>query len=155
MEEKIFVVHNEKETQKLAFETGLLINTPFYIALKGELGAGKTCFVQGLAKGLETAPDIYVTSPTYNIIQTYNGRIKLVHADLYRIFDIDELELTGFTDIIAEESVLCVEWPDKIEKDFHFDLIIEIEIIDLKKRKIKLIPCGLKASHLLDNMSFK
>lgn len=148
--------YNEAETKHIAFELGSKINKPFYIALKGDLGAGKTAFVQGLAEGLKTDPNQYVTSPTYNILQLYQGKqFTLLHADLYRISDIDELELTGFTDILHEqECVLAVEWPQKIEQDFDFDLIVDIKIPNADTREINLISCGLKAKHLINNCSF-
>lgn len=147
---------NEAETKKIASDLGSKIDAPFYIALKGDLGAGKTAFVQGLAKGLKTDPDQYVTSPTYNILQLYQGKqFTLLHADLYRISDIDELELTGFTDILHEKDcVLAVEWPQKIEQDFDFDLVVDIKIPDADTREINLISCGLKAKHLIDKCSF-
>jgi len=155
MTTKELIVDTEQQTKKLAENIGKNIDSPFYIALKGDLGAGKTAFVQGLAKGLETDPAYYVTSPTYNIIQIYPGRLNLVHADLYRIFGIEELELTGFNDILDEANpVLAVEWPEKIEKDFDFDLIIEIKIINSDKRKIRLISCGRKALVLLEKIIF-
>ncbi|MGE4518507.1 MAG: tRNA (adenosine(37)-N6)-threonylcarbamoyltransferase complex ATPase subunit type 1 TsaE [Desulfobacteraceae bacterium] len=155
MNYKELLLENEEQTKNLAQNIGRNIEPPFYIALKGDLGAGKTSFVQGLAKGLETDPSYYVTSPTYNIIQIYPGRSALVHADLYRISGIEELELTGFNDILDETpSVLAVEWPEKIEKDFDFDLIIEIKIINSDKRKIRLISCGRKALVLLEKIIF-
>jgi tRNA threonylcarbamoyladenosine biosynthesis protein TsaE len=152
---KEIISENEEYTKKLAENIGKNIGSHFYIALKGDLGAGKTAFVQGLAKGLETDPSYYVTSPTYNIIQVYPGRLNLVHADLYRISGIEELELTGFNDILEETNpVLAVEWPEKIENDFDFDLIIEIKIINFDKRKIRLISCGRKALVLLEKIIF-
>ncbi|MDY0362564.1 MAG: tRNA (adenosine(37)-N6)-threonylcarbamoyltransferase complex ATPase subunit type 1 TsaE [Desulforegulaceae bacterium] len=152
---KEIISENEEFTKKIAENIGKNIESPFYIALKGDLGAGKTAFVQGLAKGLETDPSYYVTSPTYNIIQVYPGRLNLVHADLYRIYGIEELELTGFNDILEETNpVLAVEWPEKIENDFDFDLIIEIKIINFDKRKIRLISCGRKALVLLEKIIF-
>jgi tRNA threonylcarbamoyladenosine biosynthesis protein TsaE len=152
---KELTVENEAETKKLAENIAKKITSGFYIALKGDLGAGKTAFVQGLAKGLETDPLYYVTSPTYNIIQIYPGKINLVHVDLYRISGIEELELTGFNDILEEiNPVLAVEWPEKIETDFNFDLIIEIKILNADKRKIRLISGGRKAEVLLEEIIF-
>ncbi|MDY0131521.1 MAG: tRNA (adenosine(37)-N6)-threonylcarbamoyltransferase complex ATPase subunit type 1 TsaE [Desulforegulaceae bacterium] len=152
---KEFVLENEKQTKNLAKNLGENIKPPFYIALKGDLGAGKTTFVQGLAKGIETDPAYYITSPTYNIIQTYPGKTFLIHSDLYRIYGIEELELTGFNDLLEEQnSVLAVEWPEKIENDFDFDLIIEFKITSFDKRKIRLISCGRKAELLLKKISF-
>jgi len=142
-----------EETKKLAFTIGRLVNPPFFIALKGDLGAGKTAFTQGLAEGLETDPSLYVTSPTYNIVQIYPGDKQLVHCDLYRISDIDELELTGFFDAVEEPpSVAAIEWPERIEDDFEFDIIIDIKIMTGDKREISLISCGLKGLHLIEKL---
>lgn len=148
------ITNSPEETKELAKKIGINLNGSFYMALKGDLGAGKTAFTQGLAQGLEVDPKYYVTSPTYNILQTYNGKIMLLHADLYRISDIDELELTGFADLINDhECVAAIEWPERIENDFQFDLIVEIQIENLEKRKIKLISSGRKGIHLINQLS--
>jgi tRNA threonylcarbamoyladenosine biosynthesis protein TsaE len=152
----IFTSESEDQTKKLARQIGTNTISSFFIGLKGDLAAGKTSFVQGLAQGLGTNPSCYVTSPTYNIIQIYPGKMTLVHADLYRISDIDELELTGFAEIIEQKNtVLAVEWPEKIENDFNFDLIIEFEILKDNQRKINLISCGREGLLLLEKLKLE
>lgn len=81
--------------------------------LQGELGAGKTCLCQGIAQGLGVAADEAVTSPSYTLLNIYRGRCPLVHADLYRLGDLEELEDIGFADYQDGQHVLLVEWIDR------------------------------------------
>jgi tRNA threonylcarbamoyladenosine biosynthesis protein TsaE len=83
------------------------------IALVGELGAGKTAFVQGAARGLEVPAHVYVNSPTFTIVNRYVGRVEVFHVDLYRIDHADELVQVGFADLPPPGAVLFVEWCDK------------------------------------------
>ncbi|MBF0413082.1 MAG: tRNA (adenosine(37)-N6)-threonylcarbamoyltransferase complex ATPase subunit type 1 TsaE [Desulfamplus sp.] len=139
------------------------------IALYGDLGAGKTTFVQGFARGLGVPENYYVTSPTYNIINEYpidisknsNGilrelckKLTLYHIDLYRIGSPDELEYIGFDDIASSDnSVIIIEWPDMIDSGSRniiiFDLEIHIQIDQEFNREISFIPYGLDAINLL------
>lgn len=84
------------------------------LALSGPLGAGKTAFAKGIAKGLAVQEE--VTSPTFTIVSEYSGRLSLWHADLYRIGSAEELELLGFDDLISNEGVTIIEWPEKASK---------------------------------------
>jgi len=92
------------------------------LALSGELGAGKTHFVKGLAAGLGIDPEL-VSSPTFAIVQDYGalGRRRLVHVDLYRIESEAELEQTGFLDLLEPEIVLAVEWAERIPEALPAD----------------------------------
>ena len=81
------------------------------ILLHGDLGAGKTAFVRGLAEGLGVDP-VSVTSPTFTIVQEYRGRLRLQHADLYRLTAI-EVDDLGLDDLVNAESVLAVEWGER------------------------------------------
>jgi tRNA threonylcarbamoyladenosine biosynthesis protein TsaE len=82
------------------------------LALIGPLGAGKTRFVQGLAKGLEVA-ERYITSPTFILMQCYEGRLPLYHIDLYRMEKEGEIEALGLEEFLEGEGVAAVEWADK------------------------------------------
>ncbi len=103
------------ETQTLAAEMGQnLAGDELYIfALEGDLGAGKTQFVKGLARGLEVADWYYLNSPTFTLINEYQGRLPLYHFDLYRLGDSDELFELGFSDYLEPPGVLALEWPAK------------------------------------------
>ena len=130
-------------TLKLGELTGRQINQKASIALRGELGAGKTTFIQGLAKGLGVPEQYYVTSPTFNIINTYPAvRFTLCHLDLYRLESVEELETTGFEDLIDEKSrILAVEWPDLLnEISFEFDLEVEFRFDRHYNRVIYMKP---------------
>lgn len=81
--------------------------------LCGELGAGKTCFAQGVAAGLNVPENIPVTSPSYTLLNPYSGRLELFHFDLYRLTEVEDLEDLGFDDCLYGEGVTLVEWLDR------------------------------------------
>ena len=82
------------------------------IGVSGELGAGKTCLVQGIARGLEVPPELPVTSPSFTLVGEYPGRLPLRHADYYRIESYARLVGAGFEDLLDGEGVVVVEWPE-------------------------------------------
>ena len=119
------------QTLKIGEKLGrkILLEMPpgLSIALKGELGAGKTTFVQGLAKGLGISEKYYITSPTFNIINEYPAHsFTLCHLDLYRLGSADELEYIGFDDLVDDTHIIVVEWPE-ILSDISFKFDIEID----------------------------
>jgi tRNA threonylcarbamoyladenosine biosynthesis protein TsaE len=83
------------------------------VALYGELGAGKTCFVQGLVRGLDVAA--HATSPTFVLVNEYRGRLPVHHVDAYRTSSLTELMDLGVLDLIGGDGVTLVEWADKAE----------------------------------------
>ncbi len=140
------------ETMKIGEKLGALLSFPVAVSLSGELGAGKTTFVQGMAKGLDVPDNCYVTSPTYTIINEYPGRMKLCHMDFYRLSSVEELDYLGFDGIVASQSVIVIEWPHLLEsanKLITFDLKIIFETDEKFNRKINLIPYGLEGINLL------
>ena len=142
------------QTQAVGEKLGRCITSRMLISLQGDLGAGKTTFVQGLARGLGVPDEYYVTSPTYTIINEYPGRIPLFHMDLYRLGEVDELEYLGFDDIMASPGVIIVEWPDILGEDLvSFDLAIHITTDRDFNRKIIIKPSGLEGTNLLRDFS--
>ncbi len=107
---------DESATEALGCRIGKSIRAGDFIALDGELGAGKTSLVRGIARGLGIDP-LVVTSPTFVTMQVYSGgRMPLVHIDVWRLKDCQELETIGWNDLIrGGSSVIIVEWAQKIE----------------------------------------
>ena len=100
------------ETGKLASVIGSRLPAGIVLCLEGDLGAGKTLFVQSLAHSMGVEGE--VTSPTFNLMNIYEGRMKIFHFDLYRLETEDELEEIGFYEYVEEpEGLVVIEWPDK------------------------------------------
>lgn len=113
---RIFETNSYEETQKAAEEIAQTLNGGEFIAMYGDLGAGKTAFVQGLAKALGIAE--YVTSPTFTIVNEYYGRLPLFHFDVYRISDPDEMYEIGYDEYLDRNGVCVIEWAELIEELF-------------------------------------
>lgn len=126
------------ETAAIGEKLGKIINTKTVIAFKGGLGAGKTCFTAGLAKGLGFSGD--VTSPTFALINEYiGGRLPIYHFDMYRIGDEDELYSIGFFDYLDTDSVILVEWSENISFALPDDTVfVEISGMGDAPRNIKI-----------------
>ncbi|MFK5952197.1 MAG: tRNA (adenosine(37)-N6)-threonylcarbamoyltransferase complex ATPase subunit type 1 TsaE [Desulfobacterium sp.] len=142
------------QTQAVGEKLGTFLSSRMVIALHGDLGAGKTTFVQGLARGLGVPETYYVTSPTYTLINEYPGRIHLYHMDLYRLGDIDELEYLGFDEILSSQGVMVVEWPEILgPHHVAFDIDITITTDKAFNRKIIINASGLDGTNLLKKFS--
>ncbi|MFV0520503.1 MAG: tRNA (adenosine(37)-N6)-threonylcarbamoyltransferase complex ATPase subunit type 1 TsaE [Lachnospirales bacterium] len=98
-----------EETYAIGLMTGKEAKVKDIFCLEGDLGVGKTVFAKGFAKGLQINEDI--TSPTFTIVNVYEGNLKFYHFDLYRIEDEDELFDIGFDDYLYGDGVCLVEWP--------------------------------------------
>ncbi|MBU3946724.1 MAG: tRNA (adenosine(37)-N6)-threonylcarbamoyltransferase complex ATPase subunit type 1 TsaE [Proteobacteria bacterium] len=138
------------QTQNLGEKIGKKITNRTIITLSGELGSGKTSFVQGLANGLEVPARFYVTSPTYSIIHEYPGRISLFHIDLYRLTDKDDIYDTGLYEILDSFGVFAIEWPDLLKNEFPAQyLSVHIEITGDDTRKIQITAFGDETASLI------
>ncbi len=119
------------------------------LALIGPLGAGKTRFVQGLAKGLEVS-ERYINSPTFILLQCYEGRLPLYHIDLYRLEKAVELEALGLEEFIWGEGVAAVEWADKGPDLFpSARLTITFEYAGEEQRELRLHAAGARYTQWL------
>jgi tRNA threonylcarbamoyladenosine biosynthesis protein TsaE len=108
------ITNSSSQTQKLGQLLGSLLKGGEIIGFEGELGAGKTCFIQGLAKGLGITEDQYVRSPTFTLINEYKGNIPLYHFDLYRLCNVDEIIALGYEEYFNGHGVCAIEWADKL-----------------------------------------
>ena len=113
-------IHIISGSPERTFEIGEVIGRSLkkgdILALSGELGSGKTCFTQGLAKGLDVPAQYNVTSPTFTLLNEYPGRLKLSHLDVYRLSGAQDIEEIGYEDYFFGPGVIVIEWAEKIEQ---------------------------------------
>ena len=130
-----FLTHSEEETQRVARDLAAGLKAGDVLLLSGNLGAGKTTFVRGLAEGLGIDPR-EVSSPTFTIVHEYRGgRLTLYHADLYRL-ERTATEDVGLEEMGAADGVLAIEWPDRLTHDLSGAQLVDIKLIDDATRHI-------------------
>ena len=137
-----FISDSPQKTEEIAAKFAEKLHGGEVIAFTGNLGAGKTCFTRGLAKGLGYKGD--VTSPTFALINEYlGGRINLYHYDMYRISSWDELYSSGFFEYLDENGVIAVEWSENIENALPDNTYyVEIKMTDFNTREISIYKKG-------------
>jgi tRNA threonylcarbamoyladenosine biosynthesis protein TsaE len=147
--EKVYISKGHEDTQELAKKIGLKISKPMVFLLCGDLGAGKTTFTQGLAKGLNINKT--VSSPTFTIMKNYNGRLPLNHIDAYRLESLHQ-DL-GFEELIGSVGVTVIEWPEFIEELFPEEYLrINIQSLSKNKRKLVFNPKGIEYEKLIEDL---
>ncbi len=127
----------EAQTLELGKKLGQLLPPATLILLRGDLGAGKTVFARGVARGLGVDADTPITSPTFTLMNHYSARHELYHFDLYRLSDPDELIELGFDEYAFGSGVALVEWPEKLENDKTPGLWVTLQRIDDERRTIE------------------
>ena len=138
----------EEETRALGERLGRELHRGDILLLSGDLGTGKTCLTQGIGRGLGcTTP---VNSPSFVLMNEYEGREKLFHVDLYRIEDIEELDDLGLWDY-AEHGVLVIEWPERGADLLPGDgLVVELRYGDIERqRRLRFLPRGLRGAEIV------
>lgn len=109
------------------------------IALIGELGSGKTCITQGIARGLRVSEEYYITSPTFTLINEYPGRLTLYHLDVYRLSGSDDLIDMGYEEYFYDDGVIVIEWAEKVQDILpSYSIRIHMKYIDETRRKIAI-----------------
>lgn len=150
----IFKTDGERETFQLGDKLGQLVQNRDFIALTGDLGAGKTAFTKGIAKGLGVESS--VVSPTFTIVQEYQGRLPLYHFDVYRLTDWWELEDIGYEDYFYGEGVCVVEWPQRVAPLLPkecLEISIELSLEEsLNSRIIIMAAKGIRYEQLLEEL---
>ncbi len=152
--ENAFITHSTAQTRSLGCRLGQLLGAGDWIGLSGDLGAGKTCFTQGLARGMGVDPRLPIVSPTFVILQNYPGRIPLRHLDLYRVNALRELDDIGYEEVYEGEGVCVVEWCERVKETIpKRGLLITIEILDARTRRLYLHALDRRGQQLIEELS--
>ena len=132
-----FFTNSPEETEQIGEQLAKRLQPGAILAYRGDLGAGKTAFTRGLARGL--GYDEPVTSPTYTIVNEYlGGRLPLFHFDMYRLGSSDELWDIGWEDYLLRGGVCAVEWSENVADAMEDAMIITIEKLGEDSRRITL-----------------
>ncbi|MGX4598212.1 tRNA (adenosine(37)-N6)-threonylcarbamoyltransferase complex ATPase subunit type 1 TsaE [Faecalimicrobium sp. JNUCC 81] len=144
-------LENEEKTKEIGYKLGTLLQPGSVICLIGDLGAGKTTMTQSLAKALEV--DDYITSPTFTIVNEYEGKMPLYHFDVYRIGSSDEMYDIGYDEYINGEGVCIIEWANLIEDILPDEYLqIELRYKDMSREMI-LNPVGKRYEKLVEELT--
>ena len=132
-----FITHSPEETEKIGVALAQVLSAGDIVAYRGDLGAGKTAFTRGLARGLGCGES--VTSPTYTIVNEYlSGRLPLFHFDMYRLRSSDDLWGIGWDDYLDRGGVCAVEWSENVTDAMENAIWVTIEKISDDSRRITI-----------------
>ena len=133
----VFHSTSESETEKLGEDFARSLPGGTVVAMYGDLGAGKTAFVRGMARGMGL--DCRVSSPTFTIVNEYLGARELIHFDMYRLSSAEELFDIGWEDYLARGAVCAVEWSENVQDAFWGDeIVVRIEKTGENERRITI-----------------
>ncbi len=138
----VIVSKSERQTIELGSEIAKHLKRGDLVALSGDLGAGKTTLVKGIAKGLGVKDYKYVNSPSFVLVKEYKGRIPLFHFDIYRLNNLKDIEDIGYEDYLGRGGVVVIEWAKKMGRILprrYLDITLKIKspnerIISIKKQ---------------------
>ena len=146
------VTESPEETQRLGARLGKLAQVGDVLLLVGGLGAGKTCLTQGIAWGLDI--EGYATSPSFVVVNQYQGRLPLYHIDLYRLDRLEEVIELGLDDYLYGRGVCVVEWAEKALDMFPKEhLLVEMSYLSDTSRNLVLKPVGERYVELLSQLN--
>jgi tRNA threonylcarbamoyladenosine biosynthesis protein TsaE len=132
-----FVTVSDQETIRLGRRLGSVLSKGDVVGLAGELGSGKTWFTKGLALGLGISSDIVVTSPSFTLVNEYEGEYPFYHMDLYRLDSLSDVESIGLEEYLNDESIVAVEWADRWPEILPGGTVtVKLVIIDDRRREI-------------------
>ena len=130
-----FISHSQLETEEMGQKLAEKLPGGSVVAMYGDLGAGKTAFVRGMARGMGLS--CRVSSPTFTIVNEYLGERELIHFDMYRLSSADELFDIGWEDYLSRNAVCAVEWSENVQDAFFGDeIVVRIEKLNDTDRKI-------------------
>jgi tRNA threonylcarbamoyladenosine biosynthesis protein TsaE len=149
----VFQTRSTSETIRLGKRIGRLLIVGDVVALVGELGAGKTQFIKGLAAGVGIGNPTYISSPSFTLINEYPGKIPFYHVDLFRLERETEAEELGLEDYFQGEGITAIEWADKIPSLLPKEMLfIHIAYTGKNTRSIEMIGKGKRFEDLVNQL---
>jgi tRNA threonylcarbamoyladenosine biosynthesis protein TsaE len=141
-----------EQTWEIGQLLGKLLKAGDTVCLYGDLGAGKTNFAYGIARGLDVR-EHYITSPTFTFVNEYPGRVPLYHLDLYRLKGPDELETIGFGDYIESDGVAVIEWAERAEDELPAECLnVYLSHVDDHSREVGFLADGERYKMLVEEL---
>ena len=142
-----------RQTMSWGTKLGKLLEGSEIIALIGELGAGKTCFVRGVTRGLKVKKDVWIRSPSFTLINEYHGRLPVYHIDLYRIETRAQLEGLNLREYLYTDGVSLIEWFENLPAD-EVDEYLELRIAytDGNRRQLTFSPRGERYEEIIESL---
>lgn len=145
--------HSGKGTIKMGRRVGARLMPGDVIALSGELGSGKTWFTKGLALGLGVSPDMVVTSPSFALMNEYDGRFQLYHMDGYRLEKVSDFLDAGLEEYFHGEGVVAMEWADRWPEILpEWRILVHLKVLDETSRDITMSGDHPRAREILAEM---
>lgn len=141
-----------EETRDLGRLLGELAVPGLVVLLHGDLGAGKTCFAQGVARGLAVSSASPVTSPSYTLLNIHHGRLPLYHFDLYRLAQVDDLDDLGYDEFAEGDGLTLVEWADRMTGELAASVAVCIEPLAGQQRKLRFDALDERGRELLGQL---
>jgi tRNA threonylcarbamoyladenosine biosynthesis protein TsaE len=146
------ITSGPEQTWRIGEALGRLLGAGDTVCLYGDLGSGKTNLAYGIALGLEVREQ-YITSPTFTLVNEYEGRVPLYHLDLYRIKDPDELENIGFDEYVDTDGVAVIEWAERAEGALPAErLSVYLSTVDEASREVGFLAEGERYERLLEEL---
>lgn len=144
------------ETEELGISIGSLLQPGSFLALRGDLGGGKTCLTRGLVASLAPQSAHLVASPTYAIMNCYSGNTTVYHFDFYRLTGDDDIAELGFEEYFYGDGVCVVEWSERLAELLPADVMtLLFEYAGEDQRLITISSSGLKSDNVLDQLAEK
>jgi len=149
----VFQTKSTLETIRVGKDIGRRLLPGAVVALVGDLGAGKTQFIKGLAAGVGIRNPTYISSPSFTLIHEYPGKIPFYHVDLFRLEKVEEAESLGLEDYFLGRGVMAIEWADRIPSLLPEEmLLVSMSYIDKDRRSIEIIGKGRRYEDLVNQV---
>jgi len=150
----VFQTSSTSETIRMGKRLGRLLLPGHVVALIGELGSGKTQFIKGLAEGVGVGKSIYISSPSFTLINEYPGRVPFYHIDLFRLTSEMEAEGLGLEEYFEGNGITAIEWADRIPSLLPNELLrVQLHYTGKKSRSIEIIPKGKRYEIVMKKMA--